>query len=115
MDELDDWSKKQAEPLQLFDLANRWGETIKVVGAGSATGVLAAGAALPTFAKYPGALLVIKIGGLFFFAGVVTFALAFAYLQLAVLQHDQMLHAVRSKDEPEAKRHGVSSTGAMSS
>jgi hypothetical protein len=97
MTEVDDWSKKQAEPLQLFDLANRWGEIIKVVGAGNAAGVVAAGAALPTFARHPTVLLIIKIGGVFFFAGVVTFALAFAYLQLAVLQHVKccMLSAAR--------------------
>lgn len=32
MIELDEWSKKQAEPLGLFDLANKWAEALKVVG-----------------------------------------------------------------------------------
>jgi hypothetical protein len=113
MTELEDWSKKQAEPLSLFDLADKWSEALKVVGAGNGAGLIAAGAALRTFATYPSALIFIKIGGLFFFVGVLTFALGYAALQLAIFSHDEMLHAVRNEDRVLASRHSVSATGAM--
>ncbi len=102
MSELDEWTKKQAEPLGLFDLANKWNEAFKVIGAGNGAGVISAGAGLSTFAKYPTVLLFIKIGGVCFFVGVVTFALGFASIQLAIFTYDEMLHAIRNKNAVDA-------------
>ncbi len=100
MTKSEEWLKKQGDPLSLFDLANRWGEALKVVGAGNGAGLIAAGAALATFAKFPDVLPVIKIGGLCFFVGVVAFALSFTSLQVAIFSYDALLHEVRLKNQP---------------
>jgi hypothetical protein len=92
----------EAEPLGLFDLANRWGEVLKVIGAGNGAGLVAAGVALSSFAKYETVLPYIKIGGICFFVGVFAFAFGFASVQLAIFTHDEMLHAVRNKDRLKA-------------
>jgi hypothetical protein len=42
-------------------------------------------------------LLWIKVGGVIFFLGVLTFALAFALPQLSIFSQDEMLHAIRKK------------------
>ncbi|RXH38631.1 hypothetical protein XH99_00690 [Bradyrhizobium nanningense] len=103
MTSTDDWLKKQGEPLSLFDLANRWGEALKVVGAGNGAGLIAGGAALATFAKYPNALPLIKAGGVCFFVGVLSFAVGFASLQLAIFSYDAMLHEVRLKKQESVR------------
>lgn len=113
MSALDDWSKKQTEPLGVFDLANKWSEALKVVGAGNGAGLVAAGAALSAFAKYPAVLLFIKIGGACFFVGVVTFALGFASIQLAIFTYDEMLHARRKNDAAQVAEQGATSSSAM--
>lgn len=104
MTQSDEWLKKQGDPLSLFDLANRWGEALKVVGAGNGAGLIAAGAALATFAKYPNVLPLIKAGGVCFFVGVVAFALGFTFLQLAIFSYDAMLHEVRLKSQQSVRK-----------
>ncbi|MCA6106105.1 hypothetical protein [Bradyrhizobium cenepequi] len=113
MAELDDWFKKQAEPLGIFDLASKWAEALKVIGAGNGAGLLAAGAALSSFAKSPAMLPSIKIGGTFFFIGVMSFALSFALIQLAIFSYDEMLHAIRTKSADAAKKNKTTSSSAM--
>jgi hypothetical protein len=113
MAEEEEWAKTQSKPLGMFDLANKWVEAIKVIGAGNAAGVVAAGAALTPFAKYPTTLILIKFGGLCFFTGVFLFACAFAAIHLSVFQYDEMLHAARRKDQAEADKASKITTSAM--
>jgi hypothetical protein len=113
MSELDEWAKKQAEPLGLFDLANQWSEALKVVGAGNGAGLITAGAALSTFSKYPMILSLIKVGGVCFFVGVAAFGLGFASIQLAIFAYDEMLHGVRNKDASGAARNKQTTSAAM--
>jgi hypothetical protein len=114
MNEPDKWAKDQLLPLGLFDLATKWADALKVLGAGNGTGLIAAGAALTTLAKdHPNTLTYIKIGGACFFVGVVTFALGFAFIQLAIFAHDDMLHALRNREREEAEQHQNLSSAAM--
>jgi hypothetical protein len=112
-EEADDWLKKQIEPLGLFDLANKWAEALKVVGAGNGAGLIAAGAALSTSSTNAAMLLWIKVGGVIFFLGVLTFALAFALLQLSIFSHDEMLHAIRKKEKDLVAKQRKTSASAM--
>jgi hypothetical protein len=112
-DDADDWHKKQAEPLGLFELANKWAEALKVVGAGNGAGLIAAGAALTTSSSNTSMLLWTKVGGVIFFFGVVTFAIAFALLQLSIFSHDEMLHAIRKKEKDLIAKQQMASASAM--
>jgi hypothetical protein len=112
-EEADDWLKKQIEPLGLFDLANKWAEALKVVGAGNGAGLIAAGAALSTSSTNAAMLLWIKVGGVIFFLGVLTFALAFALLQLSIFSHDEMLHAMRKEETDLVAKQRKTSASAM--
>ena len=112
-EEEDEWQKKQLEPLGMFDLANKWAEAVKVIGAGNAAGVVAAGAALNTFAQRPEVLGWIKGGGIFFFIGIFTFAGAFALIHLSTFTYDEMLHSARRGKVDAAKNNSKISTSAM--
>jgi len=112
-EEADEWQKKQAEPLGLFDLANKWAEALKVVGAGNGAGLIAAGAALSASSANATMLLWVKIGGVIFFFGVLTLALAFALLQLSIFSHDEMLHAIRKNDRNVVSKQQDTSASAM--
>ncbi|UVO28345.1 hypothetical protein [Bradyrhizobium arachidis] len=113
MTEPDEWSKKQTEPLGIFDLANKWAEALKVLGAGNGAGVVAAGVALSSFSKSPPMLPLIKLGGVCFFLGVMTFAIAFALIQLSIFSYDEMLHAIRDKSPELANTNKTTSSAAM--
>ncbi|QND73154.1 hypothetical protein [Tardiphaga robiniae] len=115
MDNEDAWSKEQLEPLSLFDLANKWSEAVKVLGAGNGAGLVAAGAALSAFAKYPTMLPVIKASGCLFFAGTLTFAVSFALIQLSIFSYDEMLHAIRKNSRTLAKENSKRSSSSMES
>lgn len=67
-----DWDAKQLVPMGMFELAGKWTEAIKVIGAGNGAGLVGAGAALTTFSAHPPMLFFIKAGGICFFAGVGT-------------------------------------------
>jgi hypothetical protein len=112
-DEVDEWEKKQAEPLGLFDLANKWAEALKVIGAGNGAGLIAAGAALSAHSANASMLVWIKVGGAIFFVGVLTFALAFALVQLSIFSHDEMLHALRKQERDLVKKQKTTSASAM--
>ncbi|OSI70980.1 hypothetical protein BSZ21_10240 [Bradyrhizobium canariense] len=113
MTEPDEWSKKQTEPLGIFDLANKWAEALKVLGTGNGAGLVAAGVSLSSFSKNPPMLPFIKLGGVCFFVGVITFAIAFALVQLAIFSYDEMLHAVRGKSPELAHTSKTTSSSAM--
>lgn len=112
-DEIDEWGKKQAEPLGLFDLANKWAEALKVIGAGNGAGIVVAGAALAPNAANASMLVWIKVGGAFFFVGVFAFALAFALIQLSIFSYDEMLHALRNQERDLARSQKATSSSAM--
>jgi ABC-type transport system involved in cytochrome bd biosynthesis fused ATPase/permease subunit len=93
----DDWAKNQLEPLGMFELASRWTDALKTLGAGNAAGIFAAGAALNT--PHGDLSFWIKFAGAIFFIGVFSFAAAFAFMHTAVFSYDEMLHAIKRKDE----------------
>jgi len=110
---LDKWSDKQLEPLGMFELAGQWKDAIKVIGAGNATGVLAAGAALNTFSHNSSAIFWVKCSGVCFFAGVFTFGIAFALINAAVFSYDELLHAAHRRDGLKSSQFGLASTAQM--
>jgi hypothetical protein len=109
----DGWGKEQINPLNMFELAGKWTDAIKVIGAGNGAGAIAAGAALNLFSQRSEVLLWVKFGGVTFFVGVFAFALAFFSIHSSFFFYDEMLHATRNKDIDQINRYASASTTAM--
>ncbi len=95
------WQKDQLKPLSMVDLAKQWTDAIKVVGSGNGAGLLAAGAALNTFAQKPAIVTCLKYSVASFFVGVFAFVAAFYCIQAAVFAHDEMAQATFRGDLAE--------------
>ena len=67
----DEWGKEQLKPLSMFELAKWWADEVKLLAAGNAAGLLAAGAALNS--AHGNALFLAKAAGIFFFIGIFAF------------------------------------------
>ena len=65
---------------QLRQVCAIYSDVLKVIAAGNATGVIAAGAALNTFSNRPVLIMFLKVGGVSFLLGVFCFAIGFALL-----------------------------------
>jgi hypothetical protein len=105
---------KRIETASMFELAKWWVDAVKAVGAGNGAGLIATGAALSPFYEHHHALFFIKVAGVIFFVGVITFAIALAMLHRAVFEHDEQAHAFIKKDAEALREHNFGSRYAMS-
>lgn len=109
----EEWATDQLKPLSMFELAKWWMDGIKLIGAGNAAGLLAAGASLSTIQSRPLTLVLVKIAGAIFFAGVFAFAVGAAKVHMAVFAQDEVAHAVQLKDVAEIRANSKRSTESM--
>jgi hypothetical protein len=86
---------------------------MKVLGAGNGAGFLTCGAAFTAFHGHPRGLFEVKVSGLCFFIWIVTFALAFLLLHIAMHAQDEVAQATIHKDASRIKEQSAISGGSM--
>jgi len=109
----DNWTEDQLKPLNMFELASKWTDGLKVLGSANGAALIAAGAALHAFSARPEAIFWVKFAGIIFFVGVFAFAIAFACIHRSVFYFDEMLHATRDKDAVKINSFSEASTRDM--
>jgi hypothetical protein len=109
----EEWVKEQVKPLSMFEIAKWWADGLKVVGAGNGAGFLTCGAAFTAFHDHPRGLFEIKVSGVCFFIGIVTFALAFLLIHIAMHAQDEVAQATMHKDVRRIEEQSVISGGSM--
>jgi hypothetical protein len=107
------WTEQQMTPMSMFELGARWTDALKVIGAGNGAGVLAAGSAISALSGHANVVPWLKIGGGFFFVGLICFAVAFFLIHRAVFAFDDMLHATRRKDVASIDSNAAASSRLM--
>jgi mannitol-specific phosphotransferase system IIBC component len=109
----EDWVNEQVKPLSMFEIAKWWADGLKVVGAGNGAGFLTCGAAFAAFHDHPRGLFAIKVSGVCFFIGIVTFALAFLLIHIAMHAQDEVAQATMHKDAKRIEEQSVISGSSM--
>jgi hypothetical protein len=79
------------KPFTYQFIIERWADGLKLLGAGNGAGLLASGASLQFFAAKLELLFWIKVGAVFFLAGVLLFAFAFLILTILPLAIERFL------------------------
>jgi hypothetical protein len=109
----EEWVKEQIKPLSMFEIAKWWADGLKVVGAGNGAGFLTCGAAFTTLQGHPRGLFEVKLSGVCFFIGIITFALAFLLIHIAMHAQDEVAQATMHKDVKRIEEQSVISGGSM--
>jgi hypothetical protein len=109
----DEWIKEQIKPLSRFEIAKWWADGLKVVGAGNGAGFLTCGAAFTIFHGHPRGLIEIKVAGVCFFIGIITFALGFLLIHIASHAQDEVAQATMHKDVNRIKAQSAISGSSM--
>jgi hypothetical protein len=97
----------------MFEIAKWWADGIKIAGAGNGAGFLTAGAALGPFQEHRWALLEIKIAGISFLLGVLSFAWAYFLIYTAMHAQDEVAQGVLHKDVKRIQRNSSLSARSM--
>lgn len=82
------------KPMSMKEILEFYADTLKVLGTGNVTGIIAASAALHYFGARTAAIGWIKASATGFFLGAFFFALAYLLLALATMRFDDFIRGV---------------------